>query len=122
MSAHNPPIVLRPNDRGCEIFHLNPLGMPVGVSSDGQFKTATFQLHIGDLLIAYTDGITEVQDRQGELWGQERFEQLLSSCGSGLPKEIMERILHEVSGFADAQPQRDDTTLVVMKLDQACDG
>jgi len=91
-ACHNPPIVLRPCDGGSEILHLNPLNMPVGISSDAQFKTATFQLHIGDLLIAYTDGITEVLDRQGELWGQERFEQLLSSCGCEQPKELMERI------------------------------
>jgi serine phosphatase RsbU (regulator of sigma subunit) len=119
-AGHNPPIVLRPHDGRCEIFHLNPLGMPVGISSDAQFKTATFQLHIGDVLIAYTDGITEVQDRNGELWGQERFEQLLSSCG-WQPKEIMERILGEVSSFADGQPQRDDMTLVVMKVEEGCE-
>ena len=121
-AGHNPPIVLRQHDGRCEIFKLNPLSMPVGISSDAQFKTATFQLHIGDLLIAYTDGITEAQDRQGELWGQERFEQLLSSCGCGLPKEIIERILDEVSSFADGQPQRDDMTLVVMKVEEGCDG
>jgi len=96
--------------------------MPVGVSSDGQFKTATFQLHIGDLLIAYTDGITEVQDSKGELWGQERFEHLLSSCGCTQPKELMDRILVEVSGYAGGQPQRDDMTLVVMKVEEGCEG
>jgi serine phosphatase RsbU (regulator of sigma subunit) len=121
-AGHNPPIVLRPNDRRCEIFHLNPSGMPVGISSDGQFKTATFQLHIGDLLIAYTDGITEVQDSKGELWGQERFEHLLSSCGCTQPKELMDRILAEVSGYAGGQPQRDDMTLVVMKVEEGCEG
>jgi phosphoserine phosphatase RsbU/P len=57
-AGHNPPIVLRPHDGRCEIFHLKRLSMPVGISWDAQFKTATFQLHIGDLLIAYTDGIT----------------------------------------------------------------
>jgi DNA-binding GntR family transcriptional regulator/AraC-like DNA-binding protein len=121
-AGHNPPIVLRPRDGRCEIFRLNAGGTPVGICSDAQFRTATFQLHIGDLLIAYTDGITEVQDRQGELWGQEKFEKLLSSCGCGEPKEIMKRILDEVSGYADGQSQRDDMTLVVMKAEEGCDG
>ena len=121
-AGHNPPIVLRQHDGRCEVFHLSPLGMPVGISADAQFKTATFQLHIGDVLVAYTDGITEVQGRQGEFWGQVRLEQLLSSCGFGLPKEIMERILDEVSGFADGQPQHDDMTLVVMKVEEGCEG
>jgi serine phosphatase RsbU (regulator of sigma subunit)/DNA-binding GntR family transcriptional regulator len=121
-AGHNPPIVLRPHEGRYEIFHLNAGSMPVGIFSDAQFGTATFQLQIGDLLIAYTDGITEVQDRQGELWGQEGFEQLLSSCGCGLPTEIMERILGEVSGYADGQPQRDDMTLIVMKVQEGCGG
>lgn len=94
----------------------------MGVFSDAKFTTATFQLHIGDLLIVYTDGITEVQDRQGEFWGQERFEQLLSTCSWEQPKEIMERILDEVSGFAGGQPQRDDMTLVVIKAEEGCEG
>jgi serine phosphatase RsbU (regulator of sigma subunit) len=121
-AGHNPPIVLRPVDGRCEIFRLNAGSVPVGISPDAQFKTATFQLHIGDVLIAYTDGITEVQDRQGEFWGEDRFERLLSACGCALPKEIMERILDEIFGFADGQPQRDDMTLVVMKVEEGCAG
>jgi serine phosphatase RsbU (regulator of sigma subunit)/DNA-binding GntR family transcriptional regulator/AraC-like DNA-binding protein len=121
-AGHNPPIVLRPGDGRCEIFHLDAGSMPVGISSDAQFKTTTFQLHVGDVLIAYTDGITEVQDRQGEFWGEERFEQLLGTCGGAMAKEIVERILDEVSGFADGQPQGDDMTLVVMKVEEGCDG
>jgi AraC-like DNA-binding protein len=96
--------------------------MPVGISSDAKFRTATFQLHIDDVLIAYTDGITEVQNPQVELWGQDKFEKLLSSCGSWLPKQIMEAVLDEVSGFADGQPQHDDMTLVIIKVEGVCDG
>jgi AraC-like DNA-binding protein len=89
--------------------------------SDADFTTATFQLRIGDVLIAYTDGITEVQNPQAEFWGQDKFEKLLRSCGCGLPKQIMESVLDEVSGFADGQPQRDDMTLVIMKVQDGCD-
>ena len=121
-AGHNPPIVLRPRDGGCDIFHLSPGGMPVGISSDARFTTATFQLHIGDVLTAYTDGITEVQNHQSELWGQEKFEKLLSSCGCGEPKQVMESILDEVSSFADGQRQHDDMTLVIMKVEDGCDG
>jgi serine phosphatase RsbU (regulator of sigma subunit) len=121
-AGHNPPIVLRPRDGRCELFRLNAGGKPVGIFSDAQFITATFQLQIADVLIAYTDGITEVQDRKGELWGQERFEQLLSSCGCRQPKELMDRILGEVSAYAGGQPQRDDMTLVVMKVEEGCEG
>jgi AraC-like DNA-binding protein len=121
-AGHNPPIVLRPRDGRCELFRLNPSSMPVGISSETQFESANFQLHRGDLFIAYTDGITEVQDRRGELWGLERLEQLLRSCSYDLPMEIMERILDEGFRFADRQPQHDDMTLVVMKVEEGCEG
>ena len=94
----------------------------MGISSDAQFTTATFQLQVGDVLVGYTDGVTEVHNDQGELWGEESFEKLLSSCGWGQPKEIIERILDGVAGFAGGQRQRDDTTLIVMKVEEGCEG
>jgi len=121
-AGHNPPMVLRPRHGRCEIFRLNAGGMPMGIFSDAQFTTATFQLQIGDVLIGYTDGITEVRNPEGELWGEEAFEKLLSSCGLWQPKEIMERILDGVAGFAGGQRQGDDMTLVVMKVEEGCDG
>jgi serine phosphatase RsbU (regulator of sigma subunit) len=121
-AGHNPPIVLRPRDGRCEIFRLDTGGMPVGILSDAEFTTATFQLQIGDVLVGYTDGITEIQNHQGEFWGQEAFEKLLGSCGCGQPKEILKRILDEVTCFAGGQRQRDDMTLVVIKVEKGCDG
>jgi hypothetical protein len=73
------------------------------------------------MLIAYTDGITEVQNRQGELWGQQALEELLSSCGRGAPAQVIERVLDEVSSFADGLPQQDDMTLVVMRVHGGCE-
>lgn len=121
-AGHNPPVVLRPQHGRCEIFRLKAGAVPVGIFSDAQFTTATFQLQIGDALIGYTDGITEVENHEGEFMGEEAFEKLLSSCASGQPKEIMERILDGVAGFAGGQRQRDDMTLVVMKVGDGCDG
>lgn len=88
-AGHNPPIVLRPRHGRCEIFRLNAGGTPVGISSDAEFTTATFQLQVGDVQVGYTDGITEVQNHQGELWGVKAFEKLLISCGCGEPQEIV---------------------------------
>jgi sigma-B regulation protein RsbU (phosphoserine phosphatase) len=112
-AGHNPPIVLRPYDGRSEIFHLKDGGLPVGIFSDSQFTSAAFELQVGDVLIAYTDGITEAQNRRGELWGQQGFEKLLRAYDRGAPKQVIQRILDEVSAFADGQPQRDDMTLLV---------
>jgi len=120
-AGHNPPIVLRPRNRGCEMFCLKAGGMPVGISADSQFTTTTFQFEIDDVFVAYTDGITEVENRDGELWGQGGLESLLASCRDRTPEQIIKCILDEVSSFADGLPQRDDMTLVVMHVQEGCD-
>ena len=90
--------------------------MPVGISPDSQFPATTFQLEIDDLFFAYTDGITEAKNRDGELWGERRLKKLLSSCAYRAPDQIVKCILDEVATFADRLPQRDDMTLVVMQV------
>jgi serine phosphatase RsbU (regulator of sigma subunit) len=120
-AGHNPPLVLRPKDGSCEIIRLHATGIPVGVSADSQFASAAFQFEIGDVLVAYTDGITEAENRQHEHWGQQRLEALLKSCSRSSPKKIINTILDQVSTFANGQPQRDDVTLLVMRVQGGCD-
>jgi serine phosphatase RsbU (regulator of sigma subunit) len=120
-AGHNPPIVVRSRNGVYETFQLEATGVPAGVLADSQFASTTFQLEIGDVLVAYTDGITEAENRQGELWGQQGLENLLRSCSRGTPEQIIEHILDEVSSFADGQKQRDDITLVVMTVQEGCD-
>jgi sigma-B regulation protein RsbU (phosphoserine phosphatase) len=119
-AGHNPPIVVRPRKDSCEIYTLKSEGIPVGIFADSQFATTTFQFEIDDVLVGYTDGITEV-DPHGEIWGQQRLENLLRSCSRGTPEQIIHCILDEVSSFADGQKQRDDMTLVVMTVQEGCD-
>jgi len=120
-AGHNPPIVVRPHDRSSELFHLSAEGVPVGVSASSRYEAARFQFEIDDILVAYTDGITEAANRSGEFWGQERLEHLLRTCRGLTSAEIVTRILDEVSNFANGEPQRDDVTLLVMRVQQGCD-
>lgn len=119
-AGHNPPIVVRPQNGSCEMFHLKSTDMLVGISADRSFAPTTFQLAPGDVLVAYTDGITEAQDYRGQLWGEEKFESVLRSCAGATSEQIIECILEDVSAFANGQPQRDDMTLVVMTVQEGC--
>jgi DNA-binding GntR family transcriptional regulator len=120
-AGHNPPLVLRPKNGSCEIFQLPTTGIPLGISADSHFSSVTFQFEVDDVLVAYTDGITEAENRQHELWGEQRLEALLESCSRKSPKEIINAILEQVSTFANGQPQRDDITLLVMRVEAGCD-
>jgi sigma-B regulation protein RsbU (phosphoserine phosphatase) len=100
---------------------LRSTDVPIGISAESKFPAAAFQLRIGDLLVAYTDGITEVENRDQELWGIHRLENLLRSSNDATAEQIIERILDEVSTFADGQSQRDDITLLAMRVQPGCD-
>jgi sigma-B regulation protein RsbU (phosphoserine phosphatase) len=120
-AGHNPPIIVRPRTQCCELFHLRAQAVPIGMYAEVHFEATQFQLAKDDILVAYTDGITEAANPSGQLWGVERLESLLRSCSRMAPAEIVERILAEVSDFANDEPQRDDVTLVVMKVQEGCD-
>jgi serine phosphatase RsbU (regulator of sigma subunit) len=119
-AGHNPPIIIRPQKESCEVFYLRAEGIPIGMFADSQFAATTFQLAEDDVLVAYTDGITEAANPSGELWGLERLTSLVQSCARMAPSEIVERILAEVSDFANGEAQHDDITLVVMKVQAGC--
>ena len=119
-AGHNPPLVLRSRNGSREILRLKPTAMPVGALADPQFPAMTFQLEVGDLLVAYTDGITETQNRDHEMLGRRRLENLLRSCNAATTHEVIKHILDKVSAFASDQPQRDDMTLVVTRVQGGC--
>jgi len=114
-AGHNPPIVLRRNDDGCEILLLKPGGVPVGALEGSQYTCKTFQLEIGDVLVAYTDGITESENSVGDPFGQEGLEKTLCSCADRDPQESLQHILNELAAYSAGRSQRDDITLVVMQ-------
>ena len=64
----------------------------------------------------YTDGITETENPEQELWGQERLEILLRASRFSSPAQIVGRIVDEVSSFSKGHSQSDDMTLVVISV------
>jgi sigma-B regulation protein RsbU (phosphoserine phosphatase) len=120
-AGHNAPLVLRPRKGTCEMFRLDSASMPVGISADTAFSSATFQFEVNDILVAYTDGITEMENQKHELWGEEKLENLLRTCSRRAPEQIIKRILNGLRTFANGQPQRDDMTLIVMRVQEGCE-
>jgi len=116
-AGHNPPIVIRTGNRSPQMLYLKAAGgIPVGVAPDSQFGSRTFQLETNDVVVAYTDGITEAQNRDGDFWGQQKLEELLLSSRHKAPQQIIEDVLNKLTEFVSGHPQRDDITLVVMRV------
>ena len=115
-AGQNPPIVIRCQDGYSRVFRLLPGNAPVGMWEDSNYNSDVFNLQEGDILVACTDGMLEAENHKGELWGQPRLEALFSTCGQHTPQQVLERIVNEVSLFADGAPQKDDMTLLVMQV------
>jgi sigma-B regulation protein RsbU (phosphoserine phosphatase) len=115
-AGHNAPMVFRRKASQYTILHLHPTGTPLGLLERSEFGSQSVELKTGDVLVMYTDGTTEAENPEGELWGQERLESLLRACCDSTPAQIVERILDGISVFTKDRSQRDDVTLVVVDV------
>jgi sigma-B regulation protein RsbU (phosphoserine phosphatase) len=116
-AGHNPPMVVRRSHDHYNLFTLHSGGAPVGALESSCYRSASFQLEPGDLLVAYTDGITESENPEGEPFGQHRLEQLLCSCDIQDPQHLLRTILDQLSAHSRRGAQADDMTLVVMRVE-----
>ena len=70
----------------------------------------------GDVVVMYTDGVTEAVNSDNEMFGEDRLEELIKRNGSLSAEQIKQRILDEVISFTRGLPQGDDITLIVLKM------
>lgn len=112
-AGHNPPYVVRKS----EVHALEGGGPVIGLLPDAIYEECRLLLEPGDLLLAYTDGISEALNLQDQEWGEER---MLAAARARLPENastILRHIVSEADRFASTAPQHDDMTLLLMKLD-----
>ncbi len=110
-AGHPPPVVLRPN--GAE--ELPPVSTALGVLPDSAFVEQTVALGPGDLMVAYSDGVTEAQNEAGEFFGEERLQDLLPSLRPLPVGDAGRRLRSEVERFAGERPLGDDLSLILLR-------
>lgn len=115
-AGHNAPMVLRWKEKKCGVFRLKALGTPVGLLQSSEFAAKSFQMQIGDVLVAYTDGVTEAENSEGEQWGHRRLENLVRGCRNYTPKKTARCILDELANYCAGRSQKDDITLLVLQV------
>ena len=113
-AGHNAPMVLRWKDNECKIFTLESTGPPLGLLEGSQWTSQALQLEADDVLVMYTDGMTEAESPGGESWGQERLKTVLRDCRHCSPAQILTGVVDGVLAFTKGTAQGDDMTLVVV--------
>jgi sigma-B regulation protein RsbU (phosphoserine phosphatase) len=115
-AGHNAPMLCRKREGNWEVQRLEIGGTVVGLLPDISFQQATLGLKAGDMLVAFTDGISEAMNAAGEEFGEQRLMKEIEGCDGLTAAEVAKRLLGAVDTFVASAPQHDDMTLVVMKL------
>ncbi len=76
---------------------------------------------IGDVLVCYTDGLTETEDMAENQYGKERLMQVISECHKLSAQKIIEEIKKSIERFTNGNPMDDDITVIVLKRDNSSD-
>jgi serine phosphatase RsbU (regulator of sigma subunit) len=115
-AGHNPPYLLSSQEEGA-VQAVPKTGMALGITEGATWDRGEVMLAPGDILIMYTDGLTEAQNKQEILFSEERVEKTSQANLGRSAQEIQEAMLEEVHGFVGDAPRSDDLTLVIIKRD-----
>ena len=111
--GHNPPFIVHPDGTAEEL--KTESNLVLGAMGGIPFKSESLQLNPGDALYLYTDGVTEAENKNHELFGESRLQAVLSAQKGVESREIIEAVSSAVKEFVDGAPQSDDITQLVIR-------
>ena len=110
-AGHLAPMLLR----GSEIRMLDSTGTVVGAFPIARYQEKTVALEHGDLLVAYTDGVTEPENVYGEMFGEDRLKDMLFKYARADSSELIARTMEAVIHWTGSSELQDDMTMVVAR-------
>ena len=113
-AGHNPAALVRRSR--AEVTWLRPNGAAIGIVEDYKISPELEQLQPGDVLVLYTDGLTEAINTGGEGFGYERLGTLLLQYASLSAADMIAMLRQELNNYTDGRPPVDDITIVVCKV------
>lgn len=110
--GHNPPVMLLAND---SVEHLRDGGPILGVAKDAVYEERAMVVHPGDIIVLYTDGVTEVFNDAGQEFGVDRLIEVIKTNRRKTAQQIQDAIYSAVMSFCSDEHIFDDLTIVVIK-------
>jgi len=111
-AGHNPPFVLRANT----VIPLDTGGPVVGLLQQPRYEQGSLVLEPADLVVCYTDGISESLNAAEQEWGEQRLIETTRSWRAASAGQILDHIMDAATKFAAGAPQHDDMTLVIVRI------
>ena len=112
-AGHNPPYLLSARD-GNVIQELDRTGVPLGILDGGAWQLRVVQLDPGDVLLLYTDGITEAQNAHDAFFDEDRLREVVRANLGRSARDIQDGVIAQVDAFVGDAPQFDDITMMVV--------
>ncbi len=112
-AGHLAPLLRRPDGTVISVAQRES-GLPLGIIPDQKYLSVKLRLEPGDLLIAYTDGITEALNAEQQLYGRQRLKECIAGA-SGEVVSTVKAIISDVETFADGYVSKDDTCCVAVQ-------
>ena len=118
-AGHNEP--LHYSAKSASVAPLSPRGIAIGLDPhgalfDSELEVLELSLEPGDILVAFTDGVTEAKNAQGLDYSEERLRKTVVSSSHYSAEEILQQILADVDNHRDGAERSDDITLLIIKL------
>lgn len=110
-AGHLPPMLVR----GGEVTRLEVTGTIIGAFPFARYEESRLQLAPGDLLVCFTDGITEPENEYGEMFGEERLVELLLRQAGSEGEEVIESVMEAVQHWTGSPELQDDMTMLVAR-------
>jgi sigma-B regulation protein RsbU (phosphoserine phosphatase) len=111
-AGHNAPILRRTTG---QFEYLTEGGFALGMFENSVYEEKPMVLNSGDILVFYTDGVTETKGSDEEEFGIERLQEVIEKNKNASAREIQEKIIQAVKSFATGKSQADDLTMIVVK-------
>jgi serine phosphatase RsbU (regulator of sigma subunit) len=113
-NAGHPPAILVRSQKSKPVERLRTTGMALGLEERAHWGQKVVRLAPGDMLVLYTDGITEAQNPQGRFFGEQNLVEVIRSKYGFPAHEIQASVLDEVHRFVGGTPRQDDIALIVI--------
>jgi sigma-B regulation protein RsbU (phosphoserine phosphatase) len=113
-AGHNNPLLCRMGSDS--LMDLRGRNLALGIIADFQFTTGELDLCPLDLILFYTDGVTEATNAADELFGEARLQRLIFESCSESARHLIRKLNETVRAFTGAHPQSDDITVVALKV------
>ena len=116
-AGHQPPLVFRKaGSNAAPVVMLKPTGAAIGLVEEAEFEEAVIDLQKGDLIVLYTDGVTEAMNKQNQQFGRERLETLIRRAERMPVKDVIQEIKLSLEEFSGGRALADDTTIVIGRI------